>query len=77
MKTLTCDVCKGIITTPVNTRNYFHMVHREICESCHDKLELQLKPVVRTKMPFDYEWFNNLVRDSVEKAIQKGRFDVK
>ena len=77
MKTLNCDVCKSVIKIPVPGRNYFHKAHRDLCESCHDKLELQLKPVVRTKIPFDYEWYNKLLQKSIEKAVQKGKFDVK
>jgi ATP sulfurylase len=74
MKTLTCDVCRTAIESPVSNRNYFHMAHRDICESCHDKLEALVKPVVRTKQPFDYGWYTNLVQDSIEKAVQKGKF---
>ena len=77
MRTLACDVCHTIINDPVSNHNYFHVAHRDICEGCHDKLELQLKPVVRVKQPFSYEWFAPLVQDSIEKAIQKGKFDVK
>ncbi|GHV92612.1 hypothetical protein AGMMS50268_31150 [Spirochaetia bacterium] len=74
MKTLTCDVCRHAIQQPVSERNYFHLAHRDICESCHDELEFNLKPVVRTRQPFNYEWYNQLLQDSIEKAIQKGKF---
>ena len=77
MKTLTCDVCQAIIQSPVSGRNYFHMAHRDLCESCHDKLDYQIKPVVRTKSPFNYEWYGKLYREYVEKAIQKGKVDFK
>ena len=77
MKTLTCDVCHSIVYAPVMGRNYFHMAHRDLCEVCHDKLENQIKPVVRNKLPFDYNWYNKLVQESIEKAVQKGKFDVK
>ena len=73
MKTLNCDICRGKISSPVSGRNYFHKAHRDICEPCNDKLELQIKPVIRTKEPFAYEWFDRLVKDSIEKAIVKGR----
>jgi len=53
------------------------MAHRDICEFCHDKLETQIKPIVRTKLPFNYEWYNQLIQQSIEKAVQKGKFDVK
>ena len=74
MKTLTCDVCRHQITTPVLNRNYFHLAHREVCETCHDLLEAHVKPTVRTKLPFDYQWYNRLLNESLEKAIQKGKF---
>ena len=77
MRTLACDVCHDTIESPVNGRNYFHMAHRDICEACHDKLEVQIKPTVRTKQPFGYDWYTKLVQDSIEKAVQKGKFDVK
>jgi hypothetical protein len=59
---------------PVSERNYFHVAHRDICEACKDELEKQIKPVIRTKAPFDYRWYDELVKDSIEKAIQKGKF---
>ena len=74
MKTLTCDVCRHSITQPVLNRNYFHLAHRDLCEPCHDLLETQIKPLVRTKAPFDYQWYNRLVQESIERAILKGKF---
>ena len=75
MKTLTCDVCKGSIKQPVHNRNYFHLAHRDLCESCHDSLEAFIKPIVRAKAPFDYDWYNQLIQESIEKAIPKGKFN--
>ena len=77
MRTLACDVCHNTIEAPVSGRNYFHMAHRDICEPCHDKLEIQIKPTVRGKQPFNYDWFTKLVQEYIEKAVQKGKFDVK
>jgi hypothetical protein len=74
MKTLTCDVCRHTIQQPVSGRNYFPLAHRDLCEACKDDLEVTLKPVVRTKNPFNYEWYNQMLTDSIEKAIQKGKF---
>ena len=74
MKTLTCDVCRHTLKDPIPGRNYFHICHRDICESCHDDLEVTLKSPVRTKDPFNYAWYSKLLLDNVEKAIQKGKF---
>jgi hypothetical protein len=56
------------------SRNYFHVAHRDLCESCKDALEAQIKPTVRVKSPFDYAWYDTLVKDSIEKAVEKGKF---
>jgi len=77
MRSLTCDVCKKDIQAPVQDRNFFHIAHRDLCEACHDKLELQIKDTIRDKEPFEYEWYNNLVQESIEKAMKKGKFEVK
>lgn len=74
MKTLTCDVCRQKIQEPIMSRNYFHVAHRDLCESCKDALEAQIKPTVRVKSPFDYAWYDTLVKDSIEKAVEKGKF---
>jgi hypothetical protein len=74
MKTLTCDVCKKKLEDPVAGQNYFHYAHRELCENCKDDLEHLIKPVVRTQSPFNYGWYDSLLKDSIEKAIQKGKF---
>jgi hypothetical protein len=33
-----------------------------------------MKPVLRAKHPFNYEWYQRLVMDSVEKAVGTGKF---
>ena len=77
MKTLYCDVCNNVIQSPTPDRNYFHIVNRDVCESCRDKLEFLIKPTVRAKSPFSYEWFGKMFLDNMEKAISKGKVDVK
>ena len=74
MKKLTCDVCKHTLVDPIPNRNYFHICHRELCESCKDALEVSIKSTVRTKSPFNYAWYSKTVLDGVEKAIQRGKF---
>ena len=75
MKTIVCDVCKRAIQSPVKDKNYYHIENRDLCEPCKDQLELVLKPVVRTKQPFNYEWYERMMMDSIEKAIRKGKFE--
>jgi hypothetical protein len=74
MKKLNCDVCRHTVDDPVPNRNYFHICHRDLCEACKDELDLNLKPVIRTQQPFNYAWYTKWMYDSIEKAIQKGKF---
>jgi hypothetical protein len=74
VKTLICDVCKKHIDNPVKDRNYFHIETRDLCEPCKEHLEYTLRPVIRNKHPFNYEWYERLMMDSIEKAVSKGKF---
>lgn len=77
MQTITCDICKRTITQPVVGRDCFHIGHRDICESCKDQLDLAAKPVIRTKQPFNYEWYDQFVQDFIEKSIERGKVEVR
>jgi hypothetical protein len=74
MKKLTCDVCHKDITTEVNGRGYFHVANIDVCEDCLERMEAELRPVIRTKQPFNYEWYDRFVRDSLVKAISRGKW---
>jgi hypothetical protein len=76
MKAIICDICKQPIQDPVAGRNYFPVAHRDICESCHNDLDLFLQPIIRTKHPFDFEWFNRLTQDTIEKSMETGKVDL-
>ena len=77
MRSFICDVCRKDITTAISHRTYFDVGQRTICEGCNDHLEAALKPVVRTKQPFSYEWYERLVRDSVEKAVSRSKWETR
>jgi competence CoiA-like predicted nuclease len=74
MKSLICDVCHKPLTTARGGLEYVHIAHRELCEDCNDKLNQEIKPILRAKQPFNYEWFDRLVQDSIEKAIARGKW---
>jgi hypothetical protein len=74
MKTITCDVCRHAIQQPVVGRTYFQLAHRDLCEPCHDDLGLVLKPIIRNKEPFNYDWYDRVLQETIERAIEKGTF---
>jgi hypothetical protein len=74
MKNIICDVCKKTVDNPTTGRNYWSFATYDLCEPCKDQLYVVLKPITRGKAPFDYDWYDRLMLDSIGKAIQKGKF---
>jgi hypothetical protein len=75
VKTLSCDVCKKAIENPSSGRTYWHLANFDLCEPCKDKLDLSLKGVIRTKNPFNYEWYDRVMLDSIGRATKSGKFN--
>ena len=73
MQFIHCDVCRKKVDPPISDRTVFYFGETEMCEPCRDALELLLKPTVRRKEPFAMDWYRNLILDSCEKGVQKGR----
>jgi hypothetical protein len=73
MISIACDVCKKKMDDPQTDRNFFYVINHSICEPCKDNLEYQIKSTVRGREPFTMEWYEKLLRDSLGKAIQKGK----
>ena len=71
MITVSCDICKKKMDDQNNA--LFPYANHSICEPCKDTLELQVKDNVRNKDPFDFEWYGKMMRDTVGKAVQKGK----
>jgi len=73
MKWINCDICKKKFEEPIAGRDCFHIIHWDICEPCKEAVELVIRPTLRTKDPFNYEWYDKLLTDTIEKSIQKGK----
>ena len=71
MQTITCDVCKKKVENPITGLTFFYLAQNNICEPCKDNLEFQIKNTVRTKDPFNYDWYNKLILDSLAKSVKK------
>ncbi len=74
MRTLTCDVCGSVIERPIKGRNYWNFKTWDICEACKDKMDLKLRPIVRSHFPYDVAWYQRLVDACIEEGVNKGRF---
>ena len=68
-----CDICRKKMDNPITDRTFFYRANVAMCEPCKDTLEVQIKPSVRNKEPFAVEWYEKMIRDILDKAVQKGK----
>ena len=73
MQVISCDICKKKIDNPITDRTFYYLAGKGICEPCKESMDAAIKPQIRGKDPFVYEWYEKLIRDSIEKGTQKGR----
>ncbi|MCL2763691.1 MAG: hypothetical protein FWD40_00220 [Treponema sp.] len=73
MITISCDVCKKKLDESNYGRTFFFYANHSICETCKDNLEFSAKSQVRARTPFSMDWYSKFMRDSLDKAVQKGR----
>jgi len=73
MQTVTCDVCKKKVEDPFTGRTLFYFATHSVCEPCKESLESQIRATMRTKDPFEYEWYAKMIDESLTKAAQKGK----
>ena len=73
MQTITCDACKKKVDNPFTDRTFFYVGQHNICEACKVNLDEQIRSTVRTKDPFDYQWYSKLIMDNLAKSVSKGK----
>ena len=73
MQTITCDICRKRMDNPITDRTFYYVANHSICEPCKEGFEAAMKPTVRNKEPFAMDWYQKLVRDTLDRAAQKGR----
>jgi hypothetical protein len=73
MQTVTCDVCRKKVENSLTGRSIFYYAEHSVCEACKDNLEGQVRPAIRNRDPFSYDWYAKFVGDSLVKSISKGK----
>jgi len=68
-----CDICKKKMDNAMTDRSFFYYANRSICEPCKDNLEFNIKTQIRAKEPFAMDWYQKVMRDTLDRACQKGR----
>jgi hypothetical protein len=79
MKAIICDICKGTIEQPILGRTLFHTAHIDVCIGCQDDLDTYTRKHLRQTeaehKPFDFQWYNDFLVESLQKGIQRGKIE--
>ncbi len=79
MKAIFCDVCKKTVQNPLKDRNLFHHGHYDVCGTCEDEFSyvsrMYLRKTEGEHTAFDYQWYNEFLLNTLEKAVQRGRVE--
>lgn len=73
MKTLHCDVCRAELENPISGRTYWHIREYDICEDCKDSIELKLRRLLRSRLPYSQDWYENEFIGLIQRGITARR----
>lgn len=68
MKALYCDICGKELENPITNRTYWHIKEFDVCEDCKEKIEFQLRPIIRNHFPYSQAWYENEFTGLLEKG---------
>lgn len=64
MTAIVCDICKKAVAAARRDVNYFSILDKDICESCHDELRDATKAQMRARTPYHFkDYQDNLARN--------------
>jgi len=64
MTAIVCDICKKAVPAARRDQNYFTILDKDICESCHDELRDATKAQMRARHPYNFQDYqDNLARN--------------
>lgn len=73
MKTLHCDVCRKELENPIKGRTYWHVREYDICEDCKDAIEMKLRRILRARLPYSQDWYENEYIGLIQRGISARR----
>ena len=64
MTAIVCDICKKPVAAARREFNYFTILDKDICESCHDGLKDATKQYMRGRQPYTFkEYYDTLAKN--------------
>jgi hypothetical protein len=61
MTAIVCDACKKAVPGARKDENYFSLLDKDICEPCHDNLRDAVKKQMRTRRPYLFKDYQELL----------------
>ncbi len=69
MKALYCDVCRKELVDAITERTYWNIREYEICEICKESIELKLRKLLRSHIPFTQDYYEHELMLLIEKSV--------
>ena len=67
MTAIVCDICKKPVPGARRDLNYFTILDKDICESCHDELREATKQQMRARAPYTFKDYYDFLAKNLGK----------
>jgi hypothetical protein len=67
MTAIVCDICKKPVPGARRDLNYFTILDKDICESCHDGLRDATKQQMRGRSPYTFKDYYDFLAKNLGK----------
>jgi ribosome-binding protein aMBF1 (putative translation factor) len=68
MTAIVCDICGKQVPGARREVNYFTILDKDICESCHDELRDTTKQQMRARQPYSFKEYYEFLSKNLAKA---------
>jgi hypothetical protein len=71
MTAIVCDACKKPVAVARREINYFTILDKDLCESCHDGLKDATKQQMRGRSPYTFKEYYELLTKNLVRITAR------
>jgi len=71
MTAIVCDACKKPVAAARREVNYFTILDKDLCESCHDGLKDATKQQMRGRSPYTFKEYYELLTKNLVRITAR------
>ena len=71
MTAIVCDACKKPVAAARRDINYFTILDKDLCESCHDGLKDATKQQMRARSPYTFKEYYELLAKNLSRITAR------